>query len=274
MLSILFVTDKNLLKLIQLHQEAANCNVCFQKYKTLSHKVVVKGAQPRSIGKNYFSQKIKVCLVLINPGSADTLSDDGWDEYLVPLKEAKTTEEKNLDWRNIQDFIKREEPYWGKIKGNWGKLYYESLGLDKDNIAMVNIMMCGEDKDNYTSQPTLDECFFKQRRSLKIIKSLKPDKIILSGIKPIQFFCKKPLPKSLTSLREKRNNFWNKVLSSKGEEALKKIEFQKINKSKIKEEIRTELPDSDFYWIGHYAARNVMFEEAVEDAETFAFTSL
>ena len=272
------MTDKNLLNLIELHQEAANCNVCFQKYKTLSHKVVVKGAQPRSIGKNYFSQKIKVCLVLINPGSADTGSDDGWDDYLVPLKEAKTIEEKNLAWRNIQDFIKREEPYWGKIRGNWGKLYYESLGLGKDNIAMVNIMMCGEDNNDYTSQPTLDECFFKQRRSLKIIKSLKPDKIILSGRDPIRFFCKKSPPKSLTSLREKRNNFLNRVLSSKGEEELKKIEFQKINKSKIKEEIRTELPESDFYWIGHFAARNVTerkdFDEAIKDAETFAFTSL
>ena len=50
--------------------------------------------------------------------------------------------------------------------------------------------------------------------------------------------------------------------------------YQKINKSKIKEEIITERPDSEFYWIGHYAARHIKYDEAIEDAETFAFSAL
>ena len=267
------MADNKLKKLIDLHQEAANCNTCFKKFPNISHDFVVKGAQPRSIGENYFSQKIRVCLVLINPGKAHTQSDGGWSEYLTPLKKAKTTEEKNIVWKNIQDFIKREEPDWGKTRGNWGKLYYESLGLTKNQIAMVNIMMCAEDNNDYKSEPTLDECFFKKKKSLKIIKSLNPHKIILSGMSPIKFFYESP-PKSFVPLRNKRNIHWNRVLSSKGEEALKKIEFQKINKSKIKEEIITELPDSEFYWIGHYAARHIKYDEAIEDAEKFAFSSL
>lgn len=267
------MSDKNLLNLIDLHQEAANCRACFKKFKNISQDSVVKGAQPRSIGEDYFSQKVRVCLILINPGSAHTQSDGGWDKYLTPLKEAKDTTEKNLAWKGIQDFIEREEPDWGRIKGNWEKLYYHSLGLTKKQLAMVNIMMCAENDNNYGIEPTLDECFFKQRRSLDIIKSLNPHKIILSGIEPIKFFYRNP-PNSFVPLRDKRNNYWNKVLAAKGEDALKKIEFQRINKSLIKEEIITELPNSEFYWIGHYAARHIKYDEAIEDAETFAFSSL
>lgn len=267
------MTDKNLVNLIKLHQDAANCNSCFKKFANISHDYVVKGAQPRSIGEDYFSQKIRVCLVLINPGKAHTQSDGGWGAYLAPLKKAKTTEEKKIAWKDIQDFIEKEESSWGRIKGNWEKLYYHSLGLTKKQLAMVNIMMCAEDNNHYQSEPTLDECFFKQRRSLEIIKSLNPHKIILSGIKPIKFFYRNP-PNSFVTLRDERNNYWNSVLETKGENGLKQIEFQKINKSKIKKEITNELPNAEFYWIGHYAARHNKYDEAVEDAETFAFSSL
>lgn len=266
--------EKNLANTIALHQDASNCNSCFKKFSNISHDYVVKGAQPRSIGKNYFSQKIRVCLILINPGAAHTQSDEGWDTYLTPLKQAKTTEEREMAWKDVQDFIEREEYNWGRIRGNWEKLYYQSLGLTKEQLAMVNIMMCAEDNNDYQSSPTLDECFFKQKKSLNIIKSLNPHKVILSGIKPIKFFCRKPLPSSFVPLREKRNSHWNRVLEAKGEDSLKKIEFQRINNSKIKEEIITELPDAKFYWIGHYAARHIKYDEAIEDAETFAFSSL
>ena len=102
--------EKSLVNTIKLHQNAANCNSCFKKFSNISHDVVVKGAQPRSIGKNYFSQKIRVCLVLINPGAAHTQSDEGWDEYLTPLKKSKNKEEREIAWKNIQDFIEREDP--------------------------------------------------------------------------------------------------------------------------------------------------------------------
>ena len=96
---------------------------------------------------------------------------------------------------------------------------------------------------------------------------------MIKRLKPIKFFYRNP-PNSFVPLRDKRNNYWNKVLAAKGEDALKKIEFQRINKSLIKEEIITELPNSEFYWIGHYAARHIKYDEAIEDAETFAFSSL
>ena len=266
--------EKSLVNTIKLHQNAANCNSCFKKFSNISHDFVVKGAQPRSIGKNYFSQKTRVCLVLINPGASHTQSNGGWDRYLTPLKQSKNKEEREIAWKDIQDFIEREEPNWGRIRGNWLKLYYQSLGLTKEQLAMVNIMMCAEDNNDYQSSPTLDECFFKQRRSLDIIKSLNPHKVILSGIEPIKFFCRKPSPSSFVALREKRNIYWNRVLEAKGEDSLQKIEFQRINNSKIKEEILTELPDTKFYWIGHYAARHIKYVEAIEDAETFALSSL
>ena len=53
------MSDKNLLNLIDLHQEAANCRACFKKFKNISQDSVVKGAQPRSIGEDYFSQKLE-----------------------------------------------------------------------------------------------------------------------------------------------------------------------------------------------------------------------
>ena len=273
------MADNKLKKLIELHQEAANCGVCFKKYKNLKNNVVVKGAQPRSIGENYFSQEIRVCLILINPGSGDTKSDGGWGDYLTPFKEAETLKEREDTWDEVQNFIKREEPKWGMIKGNWEKLYYQSLGLSKSEIAMVNIMMCAEDDNNYKSEPTLNECFFEQKKSQKIIKALKPDKIVLSGGKPIEFFCKDSFSKiSLTELRKRRDQRMDRILESQGEDGLKNTDFQKIPKFQLRDNIKNEFPDSDFYWIGHYAARNNTlakhFDAAVEDAKIFSNTSL
>jgi len=273
------IFDDDLIKLIELHQDAANCRVCFKKYKNLKNNVVVKGAQPRSIGENYFSQEIRVCLILINPGSGDTKSDGGWGDYLTPFKEAETLKEREDTWDKVQNFIKREEPKWGMIKGNWEKLYYQSLGLSKSEIAMVNIMMCAEDNDNYKSEPTLDECFFEQKKSQKIIKALKPNKIVLSGGKPIEFFCKDSFSKiSLTEHRKRRDQLMDRILESRGEEELKIREFQKISKFQLKDNIKSEFPDTDFYWIGHYAARNNTlakhFDAAVNDAQIFSNTSL
>ena len=273
------MTDNKLKKLIDLHQEAANCSVCFKKYKNLKNNNVVKGAQPRSIGENYFSQEIRVWFILINPGSGDTKSDGGWGDYLTPFKEAETLKERADTWDEVQNFIKREEPKWGMIKGNWQKLYYQSLGLSKSEIAMVNIMMCAEDDNNYKSEPTLDECFFKQKKSQKIIKALKPDKIVLSGGKVIEFFCKDSFSKtSLTELRKRRDQRRERILELQGEEGLKNTEFQKISRFQLRDDIKSEFPDSDFYWIGHYAARNNTlakhFDAAVKDAQIFSDTSL
>ena len=267
------IIDDDLIKLIEFHQKAANCSVCFNKYKNLKNNVVVKGAQPRSIGENYFSHESRVCLILINPGSGHTESDGGWGDYLTPFKEAKTLGDRKDTWDKIQDFISSEEPSWGK--GKWEKLYYQSLGLSKSEIAMVNIMMCAEDNDNYQNEESLNECFFEQKKSQNIIEALKPNKIVLSGGTAIKFFCKKSFGRqSLYRLRANRNNRRKKILSTKGEEGLKEVEFQKIGRFNIKDEIKKIFPDSDFYWIGHYAARGNKFDEAIEDAEIFSNTSL
>ena len=96
---------------------------------------------------------------------------------------------------------------------------------------MVNIMMCAEDDNDYKSEPTLDECFFKQKKSQKIIKALKPDKIILSGGQTINFFCKPPFSTfTLTELRNRRNDRKKRIIESRGEEGLRGIELQKISK--------------------------------------------
>ena len=125
------MTDKNLINLIELHQEAANCNTCFKKFPNIRHDFVVKGAQPRSIGENYFSQEIRVCLILINPGSGDTKSDGGWGDYLTPFKEAETLKERADTWDEVQNFIKREEPKIGRNDPCWcesGKKYKQCHG--------------------------------------------------------------------------------------------------------------------------------------------------
>jgi len=268
------VVENKLNKLIELHQEAANCNACFKKYKNLKNQIVVKGAQPRNIGEDYFSQKVRVCLILINPASRNTKSDGGWGNYLNPFKQSKTLKERKDTWNKLQLFIEKEEPKWGK-KGTWEKLYYQSLGLSKSEIAMVNIMMCAEDNNKYNTQPTLDECFFEQKKSQKIIKVLKPHKLVLSGGKPIEFFCKDSFSKiTLTEHRERRDKRMNKILKSQGKEGLKNIEFQKIPNFQLKDSIKSQFPDSDFYWIGHYAARNNTkakhFDAAVKDATIFS----
>ena len=58
----------------------------------------------------------------------------------------------------------------------------------------------------------------------------------------------------------------------------KNTEFQKISRFQLRDDIKSEFPDSDFYWIGHYAARNNTlakhFDAAVKDAQIFSDTSL
>ena len=261
------------IELLNLYQDAANCNSCFKKFRNISQNTVVKGGQPRLVGKNYFCQKTRVCLILINPGKAHTQSEGGWDKYLNPLKSSNTLEEKKIAWNNIQEFIEDEEPDWGTIKGNWIKLYYESLGIKRSDLSMVNIMMCAEDSNDYKIAPTLNECFSIEKKSLKIIQALKPNKVILSGGEAINFFCKKF--SSLTALRKPRDNLIQKIISSRGEEGLKEMEFQRIPNSNIKDHIKKEFPNTSFYWIGHYAARTSTgdFDEAIKDAVFFSFNS-
>ena len=259
----------NKLDLIELYQDGINCRSCFEKFRTISQKNVAKGAQPRNVGKDYFSQDLKICIVLINPGGGHTPSDGNWDDFLQKLKKAKSSKEKEASWDSIQNFISKEEKFWGK-SGAWNKLYYDSLGLDKDNIAMVNIMLCAVDKDEYKKEKTLDFCFFYKQKSLNILKALNPDKIILSGVETINFFRKDKEPiKSLGDLREKRNNYRKRVFEVKGKEELKKIEFQKIPTSKIDERIQKIFFETNFYSIGHYAARGSKLEDTFEDAFLF-----
>ena len=97
--------------------------------------------------------------------------------------------------------------------------------------------------------------------------------IVLSGAQTINAFLKKEKKTSLASLRKKRANYvdrWKEAIEGGAltQKHVDNASFQKISRSDIREEIIEALPDSDFFWIGHYAARD---SQVLDDAYYFKY---
>jgi hypothetical protein len=122
-------------ELNHLFKVAMGCSECFTGNKLTRSAIDI--AQPRWIGKNYWTAKPRVLIMLINPGAGATRRDDQDSKFRTLLHEYK------------QDKISIE-PVFGHIKGdmaNWGKLmafYMHGFDLKFQEIAFANIAWCGE----------------------------------------------------------------------------------------------------------------------------------
>lgn len=264
--------NSNLIPLIEHFKKAAECSSCFKgnninPQDNFRRLEVVEGGQPRWVGRNYFESERRVCFVLINP-SRVTKKGTAWESHMEQFRVADSTEASVRAWSSFQDFLGLEESKWSR--GQWPLLYYNATGLDKQEIAFLNVMLCAEDHNNYHNS-CIQNCLVDTRMSLNALALLDPKAVILSGIQAINAFLKPHRKTKLTALRGRRDSLHSRIEAARESETLtqeqmQKIRFQGLVRGDIKEEIKEALPDCDFFWIGHYSARDADFEESKKDA--------
>ena len=171
-----------LIKVQEIYKSAIKCNDCFANNKYGIQRGLVSKAQPRWIGKNYFSSNKKVVMVAINPGNVGKKSS--YDK----IKAAEDFQDKimkfwrdNSKWDELMLFIDEDMENWGN--GRYKKFYFDLMKLKIDEVALMNMMLCsatpvGGTRNAYSKQ-TLENCYNRYTR--KIIIELNPEFIILSG---------------------------------------------------------------------------------------------
>ena len=159
-----------------MFKEAVYCNDCLTK--KLTHKNIIGLPQPRWIGPFYQGEKIRILVILLNPGSGK-----GYKEYnqreeteLLQYKSGKASIEDYLLFQ-INDMNT-----WGH--GKFRRFYGELLGLDFDRIAFSNIAWCATEDNSYPRK-MLNYCYEKHTK--KVIEIINPHIIILSGTNAWRF---------------------------------------------------------------------------------------
>ena len=263
--------NSNLIPLIEHFKKAAECSSCFKGAKinprnSFRQLEVVEGGQPRWVGRDYFESERRICFVLINPSSV-TKKGTAWESHMEELRLADSTEESVTAWSSFQDFLGLEESNWSR--GQWPRLYYTATGLDKHQVAFLNVMLCAEDFDNYHGS-CLQNCLVDTRMSLDALVLLDPKALVLSGSEAINAFLKPDRKTTLSALRRRREDRLSRIEAALESETLtqeqmQKIRFQGLARGDIKEELKEALPDCEFFWMGHYSARE--FSASKRDAD-------
>ena len=196
------LSEEYLIDVIDTYKEATKCNSCFENKELKMVRGKVRKAQPRWVGKNYFSSDLRICLMLINPGNVG--SGKGQAKIETSRKFDNTIKQfgKGTEsWRDVMSFIHKDMENWGE--GRYWHFYFEKMKLNIDEVAMMNMMLCSatevnKNKNYYTSS-SLRNCYALHTK--KLITELDPDFLILSGtnvtsaLKPFRQDLEKILPK-------------------------------------------------------------------------------
>ena len=165
-----------------IYQQAVGCDDCFVKDSYKMTRGKISKAQPRWIGKNYFSSKKRVCVMAINPGNVGNRSSYGQrhaaEEFQNHIENFANDQNS---WSEMMRFIENDMHNWGG--GRYKKFYFDLMGLDLNEVAMMNMMLCSatnkNGKGNNYSKDTLMNCY--ERFTKRILIELNPNFIILSG---------------------------------------------------------------------------------------------
>ena len=197
------------------------------KHQLIQHGSVIK-AQPRWIGSEYFSSDERVCVLTINPG------DIGPKSNILKLKSSDYLNElielfqnDQLSWIELMKFLEKDMPNWG-VGNKYMRLYFDYLGLKPNKSAFLNIMLCSAKKKNSRGQ----FLNYYSQRTMQNCFNLHTKKI-LEALDPNIVI----LSGKFVHEFAERNNF-------------------------------SELfPSIVFKFLGHYAARGVHWNTAVNDAK-------
>jgi hypothetical protein len=154
-----------------IYRKATSCRECFDLSEVDSP--VIDIAQPRWIGRRYFSTQPRVAIAMLNPGSGDNRLDTADKIALDVLRSfsSGTIRLEDVFSNQIKDM-----KFWGR--GRFLSFYTEQLGLKLNDIAMLNIALCAT-RHNLYPRSVLDRCF--STHTARLVALLNPDIILLSG---------------------------------------------------------------------------------------------
>ena len=168
-------------RLDDLFHKAMDCNDC--ALKGLANLIPNDIPQPRWVGPKFENEKIKILVLMLNPGSgAGYKIYQGQDnEHLQMLKKYKNRECSISEYLDSQ--IKDMEN-WGK--GKFIEFYRDEdhLNLDFNRISFANLAWCATSDNSYPMK-MLKNCFCKHTKSL--LSLLNPDVVLLSGTRVWKF---------------------------------------------------------------------------------------
>lgn len=151
-----------------LAKSAVACDKCFDGRGLV--RSFVDTAQPRYVGKGYWTSSSRVAFVMLNPaaGKADWRNED-WRTALRNYKN------RACSLQSVFDAQRRHMPFWSS-----GKLikFLRLHGLDVDSTALVNIAWCATDGNEYPPW-MLSECLNTHTNTW--LKKLAPNVVLLSG---------------------------------------------------------------------------------------------
>lgn len=161
--------NSSLDKVNSIYQEATACTYCFDQ--RLVREGMIKMAQPRPIGRDYWKSEKRVVVVLLNPGKR---KDKEYGLILDKYKKGVTSLE------NLFEFQYKNMCEWGRYPGHFYGFYFCKLGLSMDQVAFVNIALCETEGNKYPSK-VIQKCM--KKFTLPLLESLKPNIILLSGLR-------------------------------------------------------------------------------------------
>lgn len=170
-----------------LCQRAVSCRACFDSMPL--KPAMIDLAQPRWVGPGYWTSELRVCAVLVNPGSGKNQSSN------VRLRDLlRGFRAGEIELEAILKFQRTDMPNWGN--GRFVAYFRDELRLDIDKIAFANIAWCAE-RDNHYPSAMLVSCF--GRHTDDLLKLLDPHVVLLCG-EAVQDFSA-PILKSLQNVR-------------------------------------------------------------------------
>jgi uracil-DNA glycosylase len=157
-----------------LFKKSMNCRSCFENGISVTANIDI--AQPRLIGKNYFSATPRIMVIALNPGAGNSAekrkANKAFSQYLYSYRDGTKT------LAELFSFQAEYMQQWGTPPGRYLRFYCDGIGLTLNDIAMANIAWCADANNTYPP-PMLNDCF--RRHTEPLIRLLEPEIIILSG---------------------------------------------------------------------------------------------
>ena len=185
-----------LIKALDIYSEAAKCEDCFESGElSRGSDSIIKHAQPRWIGPDYFTSDKRYCVVLINPGKVGQHSSNyvarekekNFQEVLVDLRDGR------YRWHDISILFCDSMSHWKgsvwkkgytkKTKLNFAWWYFGELGIPIRNSAIVNILLCYTEPKPAVFTKKQKEDFFDncyKRHTRNLLQQLNPTHLFLN----------------------------------------------------------------------------------------------
>jgi len=177
-----YSASQRLIKIIDLYDQAKSCEACFSDTPK-SQRADIFGGQPRWIGKHYFDdsyshdQYPRILVLLLCPGQLGGRAKDfDFEKYYSLMKNMKDAK----SWDNLMKLVNADSKHWGRFD----KVYKETMNLNEDFTAFLNIGLCAGLV--HGDQVSLSRCFEKYSRSM--LELFQPNILILNGQKVQGFY--------------------------------------------------------------------------------------